>query len=191
MDQYIPTFSNILIDSGAYSVFNSGQSICPVQYSDWCERFKGRADAIAGLDDISGDWRKSIQNYKHGGFPTFHNTDPPELLDELLEMSREGDRWIGIGVGGKQEGRENFLRDTLHKIPGNIHVHGWALRKYRRRFRLDSVDSTNWWRDALDYRLKLPWLSYAECLEIIIKREQREIIEPIPKKTDLQGKLFS
>ena len=40
--------------------------------------------------------------------------------------------------------------------------------------RLDSVDSTNWWRDGMAVRQSLPWLTYGECLAIVVKRYQRE-----------------
>ena len=60
-------------------------------------------------------------------------------------------------------------------MPDDLHVHGWALRAYTHIRRLDSVDSTNWWRDAMDLRTlpALAHLTYGECLEIIVKRYQR------------------
>jgi hypothetical protein len=36
------------------------------------------------------------------------------------------------------------------------------------------MDSTNWWRDAMKLRSELPWLTYGETLELVIKRYQRE-----------------
>jgi hypothetical protein len=36
------------------------------------------------------------------------------------------------------------------------------------------VDSTNWWRDAMQIRRDLPWLTYGEALELVIKRYKRE-----------------
>lgn len=78
LDKYQQTFKRLLIDSGAYSEMNSGKKIDGVKYLDWCQRWSGHADAIAGLDDISGDWKRSLSNYEQfGGFPTFHDTDPP------------------------------------------------------------------------------------------------------------------
>lgn len=176
MDKYQATFSRILIDSGAYSVMNSGKSIDLQAYKDFCDRFYGRADACAGLDDIEGDWRQSLKNYEVCGFPTFHDTDPPELLDDLIPIARERGGWIGVGLKPPRQGKRDWVRATLDRIPPDLHVHGWALRLYRDEPRLDSVDSTNWWRDGFAVRkLNLcAHLTYAEALEVVVKRYQRE-----------------
>lgn len=174
---YQQSFSQILIDSGAWSEFSTGQKIDVAAYADWAQRWKGHADAIAGLDDISGDWRKSLRNYEAFplGFPTFHESDPPELLDDLLALAVDRGGWLGVGLLPPREGKDRWVRDTLARIPEGVHIHGWALRRYTHIRRLDSVDSTNWWRDAMKLRT-LPdtqHLTYGECLEIVVKRYQR------------------
>jgi hypothetical protein len=86
-----------------------------------------------------------------------------------------------------------WLVSTLARIPPDIHVHGWALRLYRDQRRIDSVDSTNWWRDAMKLRT-LPdtkHLTYGECLEVIIKRYQRERRTIAPTKDVAQGDLWT
>lgn len=176
MDRYQQCFSRILIDSGAYSQFNSGKKIEVEKYADWAARWEGHADAIAGLDDISGDWRKSLSNYAAmpGGFPTMHDTDPPELLKDIVQLAVERKQWIGIGLSPPREGKERFVRWACDNIPEDIHIHGWALRLYTKVRRLDSVDSTNWFRDAFAVRKDFPWLTFGEALEIIVKRYKRE-----------------
>ena len=62
--EFAPTFSHILIDSGAFSEMNSGVKVDLTEYADWSRRWVGHADAIAGLDDITGDWRRSLRNYE-------------------------------------------------------------------------------------------------------------------------------
>jgi len=174
---YIQSFKSLLIDSGAYSEFNTGANIDGPAYRDFMQKWGDRAVACAGLDDISGDWRRSMKNYRElGGFPTFHDTDPSELLDELIDLARQRGGWLGIGLKPPREGKDRFLSDALERIPPDIHVHGWALRAYRCMPGLASVDSTNWWRDAMQFRLDMPWLTYGETLDIVVKREQREII---------------
>lgn len=192
LDRYQQSFSRILIDSGAYSAFTTGKPIDVLAYKDWAARWDGHADAIAGLDDISGDWEKSLANYHHVGFPTIHDTDPPELLDELIGISRERGNWIGMGLKPPREKKEKWIRETLDRIPEDIHIHGWALRAYTHVRRIDSVDSTNWWRDAMKIRTinELKHLTYGECLEIVVKRYKRwhrEIKEP---SKELQSCLF-
>jgi hypothetical protein len=174
---YQQSFSRVLIDSGAWSEFNSGVKVDVGKYAEWSKRWLGHADAIAGLDDISGDWRRSMANYERmpHGFPTFHETDPPELLRELVAMASQRGQWLGIGLVPPREGKEQWVRETLSRIPDGIHVHGWALRRYTHCRRLDSTDSTNWWRDAMKIRSipELAHLHYGECMEIVVKRYQR------------------
>lgn len=193
MDKYQASFGRVLIDSGAYSELNSGKVVNLDQYAEFIDRWKDRADAVAGLDDICGDWRRSLKNYERGGFPTFHDSDPDELLPDLIQLARERGGWLGVGVLPPRQGKREWLQRTLARIPDDIHVHGWALRLYRDEPRLDSVDSTNWWRDGMKLRT-LPdtkHLTYAECLEIVVKRYQRERRKlRAPTQTDAQGSLL-
>jgi hypothetical protein len=174
---YQQSFSRLLIDSGAFSEFNSGRVVDLGQYRDWAGRWLGTADAVAGLDDIRGDWRRSLKNYEAfpEGFPTFHETDPSELLDDLVAMAGERTNWLGLGLLPPREGKEKWVRSACDRVPDGVHVHGWALRRYTHVRRLDSVDSTNWFRDAMKIRTTAGFehLTYGECLEIVVKRYQR------------------
>jgi hypothetical protein len=180
MDRYQHTFSRLLIDSGAYTEHTTGKRIDIGAYRDWSSRWIEHADAVAGLDDISGDWRRSLENYEAvpHGFPTYHETDPPELLSDLCAMAGERGRWLGLGMlpeTRQRRGGEGWLRETLSAVPEGLHVHLWAGRAYTKFRRIDSVDSTNWWRDAMQLRT-LPdtsHLTYGECLEIVVKKYQR------------------
>lgn len=190
IQRYLPSFRYLLIDSGAYSELTTGVKIDGYAYKDWYEEWGLMADAIAGLDDISGDWKRSLDNYeKFGGFPTYHDTDPEELLDDLIPLAKERGNWLGIGLLPPRTNREDWLRRTLERIPSDIHLHGWALRKYSHLRRFDSMDSTNWWRDMLKMSVNadLKHLTPAECLDIVVKRYQRW--EP-PKSENKQKDLF-
>lgn len=197
MADYTPTYSDLLIDSGAFSEFSSKIKIDLNEYSQFALQWKDRSSAIAGLDSISGDWRQSLKNYESfpDGFPTFHDSDPPGLLDDLIAISLERKQWLGLGLVPPRTGKENWMRSTLEKIPGGIHVHGWACRAYTKFIRIDSVDSTNWWRDALGLKVdsKLKHLTHAECLEIIVKRYKRsgKKIESSLQNLSETGDLFS
>lgn len=172
MTQWLPSYDRVLIDSGAYSELTGNAKVDVHAYAEWAERQVG-VDAWAGLDDISGDWRRSLENYKVGGFPTMHDTDPPELLPDLLDIARERGHWIGVGLNPPRHNKEGWLRSALDQIPDKFHVHGWALRAYTHLARLDSVDSTNWLRDAMKLRQTLPWLTLGEATDLIVKRYKR------------------
>lgn len=173
-DRYSHTFHRLLIDSGAYSAMASGVRVDPLEYRDWAARWEGQADAIAGLDSIDGDWKQSLANYElAGGFPTFHDTDPPELLPDLIAIARlQGRGWIGVGLKPPRHGKEDWVRATLERMPPDLHVHGWALGgRYSHLRRFDSFDSTAWFRVAmrLNSMPALRLLTYGECLDIAIR----------------------
>lgn len=177
-DQYVPSFARVLIDSGAFSEFKSGVKVDGVKYKDWYQRWIPckHLSAIAGLDDIRGDWRLSLRNYEaFGGFPTFHESDPPELLDDLIPIARERGNWLGLGLIPPRDGKWKWVRDALDRIPDGIHVHTFAGGTYASHSRIDSVDSTNAWLDigAMRKHRFTKHLTPAECLEVIVKRYQR------------------
>lgn len=173
IDSYIPAFDRLLIDSGAFAALNSGKEIDVIAYRDWVQQYEPMVDAWAGLDCIAGDWRQSLKNYEHGGFPTIHDTDPPELLDDLIPLAEERGGWLGIGLKPPRQGKEKFLRRVLERVPDHIHIHGWALVQYRYLSRIDTFDSTHWFRQIMELRPQFPYLTPGECLEISIKKAQR------------------
>ena len=173
------SWGSLLIDSGAYSEHTGNAMVDIEKYRDFVAEWGWRAEAVAGLDDISGNWRRSMRNYQQieSTFPTYHDTDPSELLDELVAMSKERGGWLGIGLKPPRQGKEDWLRQTMERIPDDIHVHGWALRLYRNKIAgFSSMDSTNWFRDAMLLRgtTALAHLTFGECLHIIVKRYKRE-----------------
>lgn len=182
MDDYVPTFARLLIDSGAFSEFNSGKRVDGSAYRDWCQRWRETAhcDAVAGLDDISGDWRRSLRNYElYGGFPTYHESDPSGLLDDLLPLARERGGWLGVGLLPPRAGKWRWVKETLAQIPPGLHVHVWAGGEYAGHPRVDSCDSTNWVLDSFAYHKQLPFLTLAECVELVVKRYKRAVRRPV------------
>lgn len=170
---YAHTFRPLLLDSGAFSELNSGKRVDLAAYVDWVKQFP-HAIAWAGLDDISGDWQRSLKNYEAGGFPTMHDTDPAFVLDELIPLARERGGWIGVGLKPPRSGREDWLRRTLDRIPDDLHVHGWALGRYAHLSRIDSIDSTHAWIEWQKIRNALgPWLTPAEAMDLAVKKVRR------------------
>lgn len=172
MDRYLPSFGRLLIDSGAYSELTGRAKVDLAAYAEWAPAVQW-ADAWAGLDDIGGDWRRSLKNYESGGFPTMHEADPPELLDDLLEIARLRGGWIGVGLTPPRHGKERIVRAIIERIPDEYHVHGWALGEYAWHPRLDSVDSTNAWLDVRKVLQSYPYLTPAEALDVVVKRYVR------------------
>lgn len=194
LEEYICSFGKLLIDSGAFSVLSSGRKVDLVEYKEWSSRCRDRAEAIAGLDDIEGNWRMSLRNYEKipWSFPTYHDTDPPELLDDLIDMARERGKWIGVGVLPPRGGKETWVRETLEKIPDDLHVHGWALAQYRHIRGFSSLDSTSWFRRAMQIK-QSQWcshLTYAECLEIEVKSYRRNIRRQVRHDSEEQMEMF-
>jgi hypothetical protein len=188
MSDYMDTFSSVLADSGAYSAFNSGKQIDLMAYCQWIEDRRGRLVAAAALDSIEGDWKQSLRNWDEAAhtFPVLHDSDPPEYIDAVLERMqdnnrarlREGGRqWLGVGLVPPRKNTE-WVLSVLRKIPVGVHVHLFAMRGLIGRaiqIRHDlSCDSINWILDAFAIAKKLPWLTTAECLDLVVKRYQRE-----------------
>jgi len=186
------TFERILLDSGAYTQYKQGGVVDIEGYLDWVARFP-HIDAFAGLDDIGGDYKRSLRNYEKGGFPTIHDQDPPELLDDLIPIARSAGGWIGIGCtpddSGRRMGREDWLLRTLKRIPDDLHVHGFALRHYSYIPRFDSFDSTAWFRSAMRLRKIIgPWLMHDEAIELSIKQCMRSVRFPAdPGEAEQEG----
>lgn len=175
MEKYQQSFGRILIDSGAFSEHTGTAKVDLGAYAEWSSVWRPHADAIAGLDDIGGDWRRSLRNYEAVpySFPTMHDSDPPELLADLIAMATERRTWLGVGLVPPRQGKEAFVRDVVAKVPAGLHVHGWALGAYAHVRRLDSFDSTTWWREAMLIRRDLPFLTYGEAMDVAIKKIER------------------
>jgi hypothetical protein len=186
---YLPSYGRLLVDSGAFSELNSGVRVDLAAYVDFASQHPW-AEAWAGLDDIGGDWRRSLANYEVGGFPTIHDTDPPELLNDLVAIARERGRWLGVGLVPPRYGKQAAVRAILDRIPDDLHVHGWALRSYGHLARFDSFDSTNWRLDTRKIQAALPWLTPAEAVDLVVLRYLRESRRPaLPDARTVQHEL--
>jgi hypothetical protein len=181
-------FGRVLWDSGAYSTFNSGKVIDLDDYAETARSLPW-ADGAACLDSIKGDWREGLANWDRypWQFPVYHDTDPPEALDAILERLQDSGRarfrdsspqWVGLGMTPPRNSRR-WLAETLARLPPALHVHGFAMRGHadlitEYRGADCSADSINWWLDSRKVAEAFPWLTPVECVEIIVKRYTRE-----------------
>ncbi len=176
---FMSSFGCLLLDSGAFSEL-SGATIDLGEYREWVDRYPF-AVAHSGLDSITGDYRRSLANYEAfpTSFPTFHDTDPPELLVDLCAMARERGGWLGVGLKPPRSGREDFVKRTITRIRSagfdDLHIHGWALGRYAWIDGIHSTDSTHAWLEQGKIRNALgPWLTAAEALKLAVLKVERE-----------------
>lgn len=77
-------------------------------------------------------------------------------------------------------------------MPDDLHLHVWAGGEYCGHPRVNSVDSTNWFRDAWAIKTNrmTAHLTPAECVAIIVKRYERMERRPVPQVKDATPGLF-
>ena len=77
-------------------------------------------------------------------------------------------------------------------MPDDLHVHGWALGRYAHLPRIDSMDSTHAWREWGKIRNALgPWITNAECMELAVKKVQREARMRLRDDSEQTAELFA
>ena len=117
----------VMIDSGAYSAWNSGGSVDLKEFVVWHKQLAKEcpSDRLVkvGLDHI-GVWENSKANQivTDGEgldlFPTFHRQDPQEYLDWIM-----GTGHTLMGLGGNTEGalaEPDKITNFLHSVFGQI-----------------------------------------------------------------------
>lgn len=139
----------IMIDSGAFTFWNSGQSMTPEQWLREFARFFPYGDEIIGLDVIF-DGPGSLANYKAlreqwpNIIPTYHVGEDMGILDEYASMTKR----IAIGglVNNTDANRETYVSKAFHKYRDTLQIHGFGVttQKHMERFPFFSVDSTTW-----------------------------------------------
>lgn len=133
-----------LLDSGAFSVWNSGKTVDLDAYLDWAARYAPlvgesrvvNLDVIPGVRgkrpsaaDQSAAVNESMANadyIRERGFAVtevWHRQDPPELLDVLLRRRRDNEV-LGIGIQG---GKGSGLNGSAYRRLGDF-VFGTAAR---------------------------------------------------------------
>lgn len=145
----------VLLDSGAFSAFNSKVQIPLERFAAFCTKHQHNFHLIASLDVI-GDAVASMENYERlrdagaNVFPTFHYGEPMEYLEKMKRMSDV----VGIGGVAQLGGGKKLLNwmDTawqrlVDRSGKPTHrVHGFAVTAPSLivRFPWYSVDSMSW-----------------------------------------------
>lgn len=175
--KYAP--ESILTDSGAWSAWTLGEAISIDEYIDWSLRFKAASpcDVVhISLDVIPGSFKgkppsqaervegaeRSLANgdkMREAGLTimeVFHQTEPVEFLDKLVERLRPGDV-LGISP------RKDFSSTKRHEFCGHVFrllidrygrdklppAHGLgAFGRMIRDYPWWSVDTSSWVRGS-------------------------------------------
>lgn len=140
-----------VLDSGAFTVLNSGGMINLDDYVQFCRGLSGdeKLKEVFSLDVI-GDWRAGMENVQSmwgsgvRAIPTYHYGEPREVLEELSR------RYPKIAVGGvarRLRGRKQlrFLEQCFSVVwPKLVHGFGVMRREVLCSLPFDSVDASNW-----------------------------------------------
>lgn len=135
-----------IMDSGAFSVANSGKTINIYEYMTAC-RSVDAAEVIA-LDDLNS-WAISKRNTELmlaagiPAMPVYHHGEPIEYLDWCCQNAEK------IGLGSKIKTKPLWLKSTMDHIwknfgPTKVHGFGMAGRKAVQVVPFDSVDASSW-----------------------------------------------
>lgn len=144
-------FRDWVMDSGAFSAFNSGAEIKLKDYIDCCKRRKedNKLSEIYALDVI-GDWKSSLKNteemWRQGveAIPCYHFNEP---WDVLVGLARD---YPKIALGGVAQLRSPdkvraWVSQCFARIwPKKVHGFAFGTEKGLMAHPWHSVDATNW-----------------------------------------------
>lgn len=152
-DQYLKTaqdlnVQNLIMDSGAFSVFNSGKTIDITQFIRTAKA--SGAKEVFALDDIL-DYRKSQHNTARiwaagvPAIPVYHAGEPRTYLDWCCKYTPCAK--IALACKSKRQGewlkaQFKYIWDTY----GPMKIHGLAMSstKLLNLVPFDSVDASSW-----------------------------------------------
>jgi hypothetical protein len=170
---------NLMMDSGAFSVWNRGRSINVEDYTQFCLEHLDVMDYVVSLDVIPGkpnDKRSltsaAINRACEGGWdnyqymlqagipkeillPVYHQNDPIEWLEKFME---EGVPYFGISPANDRTSHQRQLwLDTCMEVVCErdgmpmAKFHGFAVTSLKLMFRYPwfSADSASWLKCAI------------------------------------------
>jgi len=161
----------VMIDSGAFSVWQSGAAIDIVAYAEYCRGSKAHCfvnlDVIPeGPDQKSSDRapRKGWMNYTLMSrelpgktvIPVYHYGEDRKWLDKY---KGDGCDYIGLGGLASVSGpKRRAWLDSLRKDLQKVRVHGFAVASHDilSAFPWHSVDSTTWAMHAQVWHVLVP-----------------------------------
>lgn len=159
---------NVIIDSGAFSVWANGQTVDIGQYAKFCHNVKEvfpkdinlyvvNLDVLPGRfgvrpneqqkeDSAKQGWENMITLEKEGlkVIHVFHQHESFEWLDKLMKHSD----YIGVSPANDVSMKEklNWLNQVFSITKDKIKTHGFAVTSHNQLYRYPfySVDSSSW-----------------------------------------------
>lgn len=144
-------FRNWVLDSGAFSAYNSGKEIRLEDYIETCKKVLAMKKAPAEIFalDVIGDWKASLKNtetmWKAGiqAIPCYHEGEPESAL---LHIAKSYPKIAlgGVAKKGAKRKKEWASRCFARVWPKKIHGFGFGDETSVMTLPFDSVDSTSW-----------------------------------------------
>lgn len=158
---------NVIIDSGAFSVWSRGDEVDIDQYANFClsmkEQFPKSNLYFVNLDVLPGKFGKrpndqereqsAIDGWKNMEYleskglkviPVFHQHEDFKWLDKLKAHTD----YIGISPANdvSMDEKMNWLNKVFAHIRDTVKTHGFAVTSYKQLFNYPfySVDSSSW-----------------------------------------------
>ena len=145
------SFRDWVLDSGAFSAYNSGLEIKLQDYIDFCKLRLAHDPQLTEVFalDVIGDWKASLRNceemWRQGvhAIPCFHAGEPWEAL---LQMARD---YPKVALGGVAYANSNqkiqWAEQCFARIwPKKIHGFGFGSERQVMALPWHSVDATTW-----------------------------------------------
>lgn len=147
-----------ILDSGAFSAWNSGEEINLAEYIDACQLLLQSdiaPDEIFALD-VVGDWKAGLKNteamWEAGieAIPCYHAGEPWEVLTALARD------YPKIAIGGmayaSPQEKLKFAKQCFARVwPKRIHGFAYCFPTAVLSLPFDSVDSTSWFLQPIRY----------------------------------------
>lgn len=169
---YIDTDIDILIDSGAFSIYNSGKTVDIEDYLDFLKTLPKHWNFIS-LDVIPPDnptkkeldkaVKQGIENYeflsKNIGhvLPTYHYGEPQWVLEKYCSMAK----YICLGPKrGSGESASDYYKNVFKITKNEIKVHGLANTSIPNMmaYPFYSVDSISYIRMKVHKNVQSYWM---------------------------------
>lgn len=183
----------LMLDSGAFSAWNSGAVIDLDEYISYCLANQEYLDTIVNLDviprastvdEVEASAKQSYSNLKrmeeHGlsPIPVFHQGERWYWLERLID---EGYTYIGISPDNDRNTRQkrDWLDEVFEIVPSSIKTHAFGMTQVDllHRFPFYSCDSMTWFISAANGGVMVPGQLGPQQLVRLFLNRQPDIVK--------------